>query len=1447
MKFKKFTVPPEGRNKYGNYMSSSNVTQAVVKTTYYGDSSTNNGKPDKDKEPTPEPEPSFLLFLSKTYTKFDGQELSLTDVEDNINLIGYKNLTRCDTYVGAIDGTTANDAARATKVNYDIQGIPEVGMTVIVENNGTPETNIKIIVSKDMTATKGTLKIPCSVYRNSSEGFPLGDDISAWESLVDECTTLWLEYNWDVMTSSSDAYILELTNDNASINCDADGNILSGAYKPTCTAELYYGTEKVADATYGISYLSTQNVQGVSIDTTTGIITFGSNFNFDGTPLELQVTASVKGNVVGRKVMTISKAMAGKDGANGEKGEDAVSKWIVVSSSAIYVDYNYNPPKVSPNAVTVKAYKQVGANPVELSNDTIYYGYDTENPSIVYNGAIPVDVSKKSITVGIKDASGKYYDIETIPMIEAGLNGVDGEDGTDGKDGKDGQSAYRLDLTNDNASINCDSDGNVLSGAYKPRCTARLFLGTTVVENATYEIVSMSENTDITINSSSGVITVGNIDFENTTLEITVAAKIGGVIYGQSIMTIAKVIAGAKGDKGEDGTNGENGADGVNGKDGTSIIWKGEFASHPSNPQNGWAYRNTTDKKAYTYQDGVWYQMTVDGTDGKDGKDGTSISIAGTLTSSSQLPIPPANPNDCYIIGQDIWIWDGASWYNGGQFKGDNGVSIIWKGSHASHISNPEAGWAYYNTTDKRSYIYDGTEWDVMTYDGIDGTDGVDGISITWKGEFSTPPSNPKLNWVYRDTDNGKVYIYNGTAWEIMVLDGTNGKDGVNGADGVDGENGKDGVSIIWLGELASHPSYPQNGNAYKNTTDKKSYIYQDGTWYQMTVDGIDGQNGKDGTNGTNGTDGLSIVWKGEHSTAPSNPQLNWCYKDTDNGKVYIYNGSAWELMVVDGSDGEDGADGADGLSVFITYHDNPITSTPANPTGNGTTNGWHTTATKNANWMSQKVASGATAGTWGSPIQICGADGQNGTNGTDGEDAISYWMEFSANEVKLNKSGVPAPASITVQAYKQVGSQSPVNISSTATIKYGFNTVIPSTTYTSAVAIPMNTTYSYISFAMYVDNAKVDGNETILILRDGTDGTNGKDGADGRQGAAMRGPVNYYKQIYTRRWCNGVLTNASYPEDAQFIDIMIKDNITYVCTTSYNGSANDNWSSVSAYWREVENEYDFVATNILMAENASIDFATTNGLYLRNEDGDITAGAEGGDGISFWAGANEPENGKFKVYHNGAMEATVGKFGIFNVGVNDTFTDKGSIVSSSSYDYDDDTITNSLQIDEMGLLFMSTTNSDEFNPIKAHINVDDARYNQNHGDMTGVFSVEGTKTDDVCYYASGEMEASEYGFHRSSWITQQYAPKAMKGMEICFITDSSARFGTTTVNGTTYWTFLGNIIDDTLTKGLNWTTLTEVNGEWCVRYSSTSSSYFHTGIYTSRHTKKNNRIYIVI
>lgn len=216
---------------------------------------------------------------------------------------------------------------------------------------------------------------------------------------------------------------------------------------------------------------------------------------------------------------------------------------------------------------------------------------------------------------------------------------------------------------------------------------------------------------------------------------------------------------------------------------------------------------------------------------------------------------------------------------------------------------------------------------------------------------------------------------------------------GENGADGVDG---KDGVSIIWQGSKSNHPASPQNGWAYYNTIDKKSYVYQSGSWYQMTIDG------QDGINGNNGKDGLSIEYKGIMANPPSNPQKNWTYKDSDNGIVYIYTGTAWEILTYDGSNGQDGADGQNGLSIFVTYNDS--VTQPAAPTGNGTTNGWHTNSTTSSVWISQKVASSATTGTWGTPIKV------KGEPGIQGNGVKSTQEEFYLSSDKVNQPSETDP-----------------------------------------------------------------------------------------------------------------------------------------------------------------------------------------------------------------------------------------------------------------------------------------------------------------------------------------------------------------------------------------------------------------------------------------------------
>lgn len=268
-------------------------------------------------------------------------------------------------------------------------------------------------------------------------------------------------------------------------------------------------------------------------------------------------------------------------------------------------------------------------------------------------------------------------------------------------------------------------------------------------------------------------------------------------------------------------------------------------------------------------------------------------------------------------------------------------------------------------------------------------------ISWAWdasKNQFITSFKNVVIKWEDLD-DEVKENLKGEKGDKGDKGDtGEKGGDGTNGADGI---NGKDGTSIVWKGSYVSHPSDPQNGWAYKNTTDGKSYVYQDGTWYQMTIDGVDGANGKDGT------DGLDIVWKGDLSAPPANPVKNWVYRDIDNGRVYIYNGTAWTLMVADGNDGTNGAAGSDGLSVYITYHDSE--SQPVVPTGNGTSDGWHTNATNAVVWMSQKVAESASSGSWGTPIRA---------KGTDGEDAVLYIFEFEQDGKVINS--IPAFADET-------------------------------------------------------------------------------------------------------------------------------------------------------------------------------------------------------------------------------------------------------------------------------------------------------------------------------------------------------------------------------------------------------------------------------------------------
>ena len=98
-----------------------------------------------------------------------------------------------------------------------------------------------------------------------------------------------------------------------------------------------------------------------------------------------------------------------------------------------------------------------------------------------------------------------------------------------------------------------------------------------------------------------------------------------------------------------------------------------------------------------------------------------------------------------------------------------------WLGEFEKEPENPDLYDAYYNTTDGCSYIWTGNDWDLLAksgedgVNGEDGKDGVDGLSIVWKGELEAAPENPELNWAYYNINTGCSYIWNGSDWDLLT------------------------------------------------------------------------------------------------------------------------------------------------------------------------------------------------------------------------------------------------------------------------------------------------------------------------------------------------------------------------------------------------------------------------------------------------------------------------------------------------------------------------------------------------------------------------------------------------------------------------------------------------------------------------------------------------------
>lgn len=155
---------------------------------------------------------------------------------------------------------------------------------------------------------------------------------------------------------------------------------------------------------------------------------------------------------------------------------------------------------------------------------------------------------------------------------------------------------------------------------------------------------------------------------------------------------------------------------------------------------------------------------------------------------------------------------------------------------------------------------------------------------------------------------------------------------------------------------------------------------------------------------------------------------------------------------------------------------------------------------------------------------------------------------------------------------------------------------------------------------------------------------------SEGTPGATIRGPYDYATYSGTTRWwCDGTL-NSGYSESDKWIDVIVKDGTYYYCNSTYYGTLAP-WEDVEDNWTEGES-FDFVATNLLLASGAAINFLTNNELYLRDSNNVVTAGARGGDNVNYWAGAANPSGAPYRVYNDGTLVANKGTFGPMTIGL---------------------------------------------------------------------------------------------------------------------------------------------------------------------------------------------------
>lgn len=341
------------------------------------------------------------------------------------------------------------------------------------------------------------------------------------------------------------------------------------------------------------------------------------------------------------------------------------------------------------------------------------------------------------------------------------------------------------------------------------------------------------------------------------------------------------------------------------------------------------------------------------------------------------------------------------------------------------------------------------------------------------------------------------------------------------------------GESITFLGEFASHPSNPKEGDSYRNTADHCTYIYRNGLW--MVKDGTDGKDGKgyewiytrtniigltpDKPDSKQQDDYIPEGWTDDFLGVDADHQVEWACKRVKRDGVW----SEWSTPAPVHRWSKDGE------SNIMADLDNEMVSVALTSTGVTTSaqswtthvSMWYGTEKLTLETLTVSTPAGFTASTSKATgavaisvaagksvpeqntVTITLAAMKNGQlytreltfkitgvrGGADGSDAVIYSLVTSATMVSKNKNGGYSVASVSCRRMKTVGAVT--TATTDGELKYSRDGAaeVP---IGDGVGVASGNFTSSLKFVFYVNGQAVDV-ETVPMVVDGSDGKDGE------------------------------------------------------------------------------------------------------------------------------------------------------------------------------------------------------------------------------------------------------------------------------------------------------------------------------------------------------------------